>query len=66
MFKLLVYIISLMLSIFSMSGLNINHIFKKNHENEAKCFYLLVTISLTYLVSQFIFGITSINLFPNI
>lgn len=66
MFKLIVYLISLMLSIFALSGLNINYIFKTNHKNEAKCFFVLIAISLTYLVSQFIFGITSINLMPNI
>ncbi len=66
MFKLIVYLISLMLSIFAISGLNINHIFKTNHENEAKCFYILLIISFTYLVSEFIFGITSINLMPNL
>lgn len=66
MFKLAVYLISLMLSIFGISGININHIFKKGHVNEARCFYILIIISLTYLVSEFIFGITSINLFPNL
>lgn len=66
MFKLIVYLISLMLSIFAISGLNINHIFKKNHENEAKCFYILIIVSLTYLVAEFILAISSINLMPNI
>lgn len=64
MFKLAVYIISLMASIFAVSGLNLNGIFKKNHINEARIFVFLITLSLTYLFANFIFDITSINLIP--
>lgn len=62
MIKLLVYLISLMASIFAISGLNINSIFKKNHPNEAKAFMLILVLSSTYLVANFILDLTSINL----
>lgn len=62
MYKLLVYIISLMLSSFAISGIQMNSIFKPNHVNEAKCFMVIVTLSLTYLLANFIIGISSINL----
>ena len=58
-YKLCIYIISLMLSIFAVSGININSIFKKGHIKEAN-----VIVSLTYLLANFILDITSINLMP--
>lgn len=64
MFKLFVYMISLMLSIFAVSGININHIFKKGHINESKCFILIISLALTYLLANFIIDISSINLMP--
>lgn len=62
MIKLLIYLISLMASVFAISGLNINSIFKKNHTNEAKVFMLIIVLSSTYLVANFILDITSISL----
>ena len=53
-----------MLSIFAVSGLNINHIFKKGHINESKCFILIISLALTYLLANFIIDISSINLMP--
>ena len=58
MFKLFVYMISLMLSIFAVSGL------KKGHINESKCFILIISLALTYLLANFIIDISSINLMP--
>ncbi|MCX4248754.1 MAG: DUF1146 domain-containing protein [Bacilli bacterium] len=63
-YKLCIYIISLMLSIFAVSGININSIFKKGHIKEANVFMLIVIVSLTYLLANFILDITSINLMP--
>ena len=53
-----------MLSIFAVSGININSIFKKGHIKEANVFMLIVIVSLTYLLANFILDITSINLMP--
>lgn len=66
MFKLFIYLISIIISTFAVSGLNINHIFKNNHKNEAKCFYFLLVVTFSYLLSQFLLEISSINLMPNL
>lgn len=63
-YKLAVYIISLMLSIFAVSGININAIFKKGHIKEANVFMLIIIVSLTYFLANFIIDVTSINLMP--
>ena len=57
MIKLLVYIICLMSSIFAISGLNINSIFKKNHVISAHVFRFLVILSLIYLVTNCIYDV---------
>ena len=62
MVKLIIYIFSLMASIFAISGININAIFKKNHVNEARAFIIILTVSLTYLLANFIIDLTNINL----
>ena len=40
--------------IWAMEGLNINGIFKKNREYQAKVFYIVLVFSLTYLSANFI------------
>ncbi|MCH5166836.1 MAG: DUF1146 domain-containing protein [Erysipelotrichales bacterium] len=62
MIKLLVYVVSLITSIFAVSGLNINSIFKKNHTLEARLFILILTFSMTYLLANFILDLTNISL----
>lgn len=54
MYNLLLYSIVLVIVIWSMDGLNINHIFKKNRVYQARVFYIMITFSITYLVSNFI------------
>ena len=59
-YKTYIYIISVLLSTFSLSGINFNNFFKKNKEIEAKIFVLLLAIALGYLVGTFV--ITFIDL----
>ncbi len=52
--KLFIYILSIFVSTFVVSGLNINGIFKKNHKVEAKVGVVILIISISYLISNFI------------
>ncbi len=52
--KVFVYTAVLIIVIYSMDSLNINGIFKKNRIAQARIFYMLLAISLTYLVTNFI------------
>lgn len=60
--KFFVYILSTILVIWSMESVNINKIFKKNKEFQARIFYFLLGISLIYLVTNFFMDLfTSLN-----
>lgn len=54
MYNFLLYIIVFIIVIWTMDGLNLNSIFKKNKVEQAKVFYIMLSLSLTYLVSSFI------------
>ena len=54
MYNFIIYILTMCIVIWAMDGLNINHIFKKNREYQAKVFYIIIVFSLTYLTSSFI------------
>lgn len=53
--KLFLYIFITLVVVWTMDGLNINFIFKKNRVVQARVFYLLVTLSLSYLVTNFVY-----------
>ena len=54
MYNLLLYIIVMIIVIWSVDGININYIFKKNHIYQARVFYIIIVFSLTYLITNFI------------
>ena len=54
MHNLFLYSIVLVIVIWTMDGININHIFKKNRIYQARVFYIMIIFSITYLVSNFI------------
>lgn len=54
MYNLLLYVIVLILVIWSIDSININHIFKKNRIYQARVFYIMIIFSLTYLVTNFL------------
>ena len=61
--KFFIYILSTVLVIWSMDSVNINRIFKKNKEPQARLFYFLLGISLIYLVTNFFMDLfTSLKL----
>ena len=53
--KFFIYIFATIVVVWSMESVNINQIFKKNRVYQARVFYLLLGLSLTYLITNFIF-----------
>ena len=53
--KLFLFFFITLVVVWTMDGLNINFIFKKNRVAQARVFYLLVTLSLSYLVTNFVY-----------
>lgn len=53
--KFFIYIFVTILVVWSLDSVNINKIFKKNKVYQARFFYLLLGLSLIYLITQFIF-----------
>jgi len=53
--KFFVYIFVTILVVWAMESVNINQIFKKNRVYQARVFYLLLGLSMVYLISNFIF-----------
>ena len=54
MYKAAIYAISVLLSIYALSGINFNNFFKKEHELEAKVFIIILAFALGYLLASFI------------
>ena len=61
MYKVLIYTLSVLLSIFAVSGINFNNFFKKNYKNEARIFIFILSISLGYLLGSFIIEFLNIS-----
>ena len=61
--KFFLYVAVTFLVIWAMDSVNINKIFKKNKEPQARLFYFLLGISLIYLVTNFFMDLfTSLKL----
>ena len=60
MYNLLLYIIVFAIVIWTMDGLNLNNLFKKNRIYQARVFYIMLAFSLTYLVSSFILAFLNV------
>lgn len=60
--KFFLYIIVTILVIWSMESVNINAIFKKNRVLKAQVFYVLLGLSMIYLITNFLMDLfTSYN-----
>lgn len=62
--KALIYLIVTVITTWALDSININKIFKKNKELQARIFYLLLDLSIIYLITNFIwdfFLTTKIN-----
>ena len=53
-YKLILYIIMVLLSTYTLSGINFNNFFKKNKVVEAKIFVISLGIIMGYLLTNFI------------
>ena len=60
MYNLLLYVLVLIMVIWAMDGININHIFKTNKIFQARVFYIMIVFSITYLVTNFIIEFTNV------
>lgn len=58
--KLLLYALVTFIVAWAMESININGIFKKNRVYQARVFYYLLGLSLVYIITNFIFDISSI------
>ena len=58
--KIILYIIVIPAVVYVLESLNINHIFKKNKIMQARLFYLILTICISYLVVSFVYDILTV------
>ena len=54
MVKTVIYMISVIIPCFVMTGINFNNFFKKNHVWEARLFVVIVSLIMGYLLAEFI------------
>lgn len=54
MYKVLIYTLSVVLSVFAVSGINFKNFFKTNYKYEAKFFVIIISLVLGYLLGTFI------------
>ena len=55
MIKFILYLLVIPLVIYAMDSININGIFKKNKEYQARIFYILLIFSMSYLICNFLY-----------
>ena len=53
-YKIYIYIISVLISTFALSGINYNNFFKKGKIVESKVLIILFSLALGYLVGTFV------------
>lgn len=53
--KFFIYLFVSILVVWAMEAVNINQIFRKNRVIQARVFYLLLGLSMIYLVSNFVY-----------
>ena len=55
MIKPTLYLIILIITVWALESIDITNIFKKNRYYQARVLYLIVSISLSYLVTNFLY-----------
>lgn len=60
-YKIFIYIVVTLATAFALSGINFNNLFKKERIVEAKIFIILITLSLSYLATNFIINFLEIS-----
>ena len=61
--KLILYFAVSLLTLWSVSSLNIDRFFRKGHINQIKVFYLLITFALSYLITNFLYDFYLVSKF---
>lgn len=61
MYKTIVYFLSVLLSVFIISGINFNNFFKKNHIIEARFFVIIISLIMGYLLGSFIIEFLNVS-----
>ena len=59
--KYFIYILVAILVIWSFDSLNINSLFKKNRVLQARVLYFMLALSMTYLVTNFIWDFFTVS-----
>lgn len=60
-YKAYIYIATLLLSIFAFSGVNFDHIIRKNKALEARILVMLLSIGISYLITNFIIDFINVS-----
>ncbi len=60
-YKVYIYVITLMLSIYATSGINFDGFIKTNKAIEARVLVILISIALSYLSTNFIYDFISLT-----
>jgi len=60
MTKLILYLVISVITMWALDGVRINEIFKKNRVIQSRVMYLFITLSITYLVVNFIYDFLSL------
>jgi uncharacterized integral membrane protein (TIGR02327 family) len=59
--KVILYVVIVPFVIWALNGLNINNAFKKNKINEARILYIMIALSLSYLLVNFIYDFFEVS-----
>ncbi len=60
--KIILYLLIVPLTLWSVRSLNIDRFFRRGHVNQIKCFYLLITFSISYLIVNFLYDFYIISI----
>lgn len=62
MIKIFLYLVSIMVSTFAISGININPIIKKGHIWEARFFQVIIILCLSYILGNFLYDLMNTSI----
>ena len=63
MTKFILYVLTTIITVWSMDGININFLFKKGQIIKARVAYFLILLSIIYLVTNFIYDFLYLKIF---
>ena len=57
MLKVFLYILFTFIAIYALDSINITNVFKKNRYYSSRILYMMISVSLSYLVVNFLYDI---------